>query len=119
MKGPLMGTVRVVFAMLGAVTGHHIPIVESGERHLWLGTSGRFPAKDGDEKVEGIVAEAWARGTDAHPGSGVYSVDENGESAPARVEDLLAGFRKDGTSENVWGDTEAEFRRITGTLAQV
>jgi hypothetical protein len=58
-----------------------------------------------------------ARAADGKTGGGVYSVDHHAESAPARVEALLNGMRKDGTAEKVWAHVEEEFVRITGVPA--
>jgi len=58
-----------------------------------------------------------ARGTNSGIGSGIYSVDSQGESAEPRVEELLAQFRKEGMIEKVWKHVEDEFMRITGLEA--
>ena len=60
---------------------------------------------------------AVARGTNEEIGSGVYSVDLEGESSGPKVVELLANFRKEGVGENFWKHTEEEFRRITGLEA--
>lgn len=57
---------------------------------------------------------AVARGTDGKIGSGVYSVDLDGESSGFKVEELLAKFRKEGVVGKFWKHTEEEFKRITG-----
>ena len=90
---------------------------ESGERHLFVSTSARFAARGGEGVADGLVLEKGgkvARGTDGREGSGVYSTVENQESAGAKVEHLLAGFRKEGLVEKVWGLIEEDFVRITG-----
>ena len=58
-----------------------------------------------------------ARGTNGKIGSGVYSVDAQGESAGPEVEKLLANLRKEGLEEKVWKHIEDEFWRITGLEA--
>ncbi len=58
-----------------------------------------------------------ARGTNGEIGSGVYSVDLEGESSGPKVLELLAGYRKEGVVENFWDHTEAEFERIMGAKA--
>ena len=58
-----------------------------------------------------------ARGTNGKSGSGVYSIDWDGESAGPKVEELLAKCRKEGVVEKVWEHTEEEYRRITGLEA--
>ena len=57
---------------------------------------------------------AVARGTNGEAGSGVYSVDLEGESSGRKVEELLANFRKERVVEKFWKHTEEEFKRITG-----
>ena len=91
-----------------------VPIKESGERHLYLATSARFPAASGSASGvplgEGVEV---ARGMTGEVGNGVYSVGWDCESASPAVQKLLAGLREKGTVEAVWRHTESEFRRIT------
>ena len=93
----------------------YIPEEEVGERHLFLATSSKYASlkveADGLELLNSVQV---ARGTDGNVGSGVYSIQQNCESAVPEVEKLLAGFRKEGIVEKVWAHTEAEFKRITG-----
>lgn len=116
--GALMAVVKTVFTLLGPF--FYIPLKEVGERHVFLATSAKYPArKEGAATAgvplgEGVVV---ARGTDGRPGSGVYSVDVNGESAGPKVEELLAGFRKEGLGEKVWEEVESQFVRITGKVS--
>ncbi|KAL2261802.1 hypothetical protein VTK26DRAFT_3276 [Humicola hyalothermophila] len=102
-----------------------VPMEETGERHLFLATSARCrPAReeggvataaaDGVPLPEGVEV---ARGTDGKIGSGIYSVAYDGECASTRVEQLLAGWRKDGTAQKVWAHFEEEFVRITGVVS--
>ena len=90
-----------------------IPEQESGARHLFLATSARFRAKEGVEEAvplgEGVKV---ARGNDGVEGSGVYSIDQNNDSAGAAVEELLKNYRKEGTMEKVWEMIEEEYERI-------
>ncbi|KAL2162895.1 hypothetical protein VTH06DRAFT_6731 [Thermothelomyces fergusii] len=129
------GATAAVLAAADAVLGLLAPLIavpldESGERHLFLGTSARFRPRDtitvqndgtcagGDGSGVPLPAGvAIARGTDGGAGSGVYSVDQDAESAPVAVEGLLDRLRKDGTAEMVWADLEAEFVRITGAAS--
>lgn len=89
-----------------------VPIEESGERHLFLATSGRFPpAKDITAAVpirDGIQVAA---GTSGKAGSGVYSVGWDCESASSA--EILAAMREKGLVEEVWNHTEEEYRRIS------
>ncbi len=56
-----------------------------------------------------------ARGSDGRTGSGVYSIDHKGDSAPPKVEQLLEKLRHDGTAQKAWNYVTADFIRITGT----
>ena len=93
-----------------------VPLPESGERNVFLATSGKFPARDGDRKgvslVEGVNV---AKGVDGAFGSGVYSVDYDGTEAGDAVVALLEGYRKEGMVETVWEHAVGEFERITGS----
>ena len=86
----------------------------------------RFPARscsNGASSTAGVPLDSSsevttvAKGTDGEPGSGVYSVDLQGESSGPKVQELLAGFRREGVVETFWKHTEEEFRRITGKEA--
>lgn len=117
-KGAAMFILKAVFMVIGPLI--YIPNQESGERHLFLATSARYPARTGGNTVPGVPLSggvAVARGTDGKSGSGVYSVDWDGESAGPKVEELLAKFRKEGMVEKVWKHTEEEYKRITGLEA--
>lgn len=93
---------------------------ECGERHLFLATSARYPAGSAGDATSGVPMAgevAVARGTNGENGSGVYSVDLEGESSGPKVEKLLAEFRNEGVVEKFWKHTEEEFRRVTGLEA--
>ncbi|OJI98826.1 hypothetical protein ASPVEDRAFT_186572 [Aspergillus versicolor CBS 583.65] len=83
---------------------------ESGERHLFLLTSGRYPAAElgigGKDKgaVQGINGQA---------GSGVYSIGWDGECVSSEALEVLRGLREEGLVDKVWAHTEGEFARIT------
>jgi uncharacterized oligopeptide transporter (OPT) family protein len=104
----------VVLMIIGPLI--YIPIRESGERHLFFATSGKYPARiagaDGVSVGGGVDV---ARGTDGVLGSGVYSIGSGGEHAGDKVVGLLAGLREQGMAENVWYHTVGEFKRITGS----
>lgn len=119
--GAILRIVDLVSKALFFVTGY-TPIVEVGERHTFYCTSARFPPKKIIEELgaagvglaEGVSV---ANGVDGSPGSGVYSVDMYGESADAKVEELLASYTKDGTADKLWSYTESEWKRVTGIVS--
>ncbi|KAF8214084.1 hypothetical protein K438DRAFT_1706355 [Mycena galopus ATCC 62051] len=113
--GPLMRVLKTIFAVLGPLV--HIPLVEAGDRHLFLCTSARFSAGPEDATagvplVEGLVL---ARGTDGQIGSGVYSIDANGDSASPKVEKLLAQLRSQGLVERVRENIESDINAALAT----
>ncbi|KAG2420681.1 hypothetical protein HFD88_000295 [Aspergillus terreus] len=88
---------------------------ESGERHMYLVTSARYPPLqrvDSSPPPEGIVDVV--RGTNGELGSGVYSIGVDGESASGETLEFLAGLREEGVVGQVWKHTEGEFMRVTG-----
>ncbi|CAM1506250.1 Fc.00g058910.m01.CDS01 [Cosmosporella sp. VM-42] len=97
--------------------GKFVSEEECGERHTWLCLSGRYPPKVNGADAQGVPSEGVATGSDNQTGSGVYSVDWDGETAPKPVVELLQKHRKEGMVEKVWAETEREFKRITGTLS--
>jgi hypothetical protein len=118
MKGVLPLVIRSVFWVLGPIV--YIPTEESGERHIFLATSARYqPTKiaDAASGVSLVPGVEIARGTNGVVGSGVYSVDSQGESAGTKVEELLANFRKEGMVEQLWQHMEDEFKRIEALKA--
>lgn len=109
---------KAVFHVVGPFI--YIPNTEVGERQLFLATSARYPAGRGGDAAAGVPLAGGmtvARGTSGESGSGVYSLESDGESAGPKVVELLAKMRKDGVAEQVWKHTEDEFRRITGLEA--
>ena len=99
--GWLMRFLKTVWAVLGPLV--HIPLEQAGDRHLFLCTSARFAATSENEAAGVPLADglAVARGTGGKAGSGVYSIDANGESASPKVERLLAQLRSEGMVERV------------------
>lgn len=90
---------------------------ECAERHLFFATSAMYPSSQGDTALAGVPIGhklSLARGINGQPGSGIYSLDNKGGSAPPRVEELLSQFREDGTAKRVWEYAMADFKRITG-----
>ena len=116
LKGAPGIILKTVFAVLGPF--FYVPNLECGERHLYLATSAKYPPASAGETAPSMVplgdGVLVARGIDGKAGSGVYSIEQNLESAGPQVEALLAEFRKEGFVEEVWKRTTEEFRRITG-----
>lgn len=113
--GFMMQVMKYWFKVSMTVRRQWLPKEECGQRHAWLCLTGRYPGKEGSEN--GIKEEEVAVGTDGNEGSGVYSVDWDGESASGEVVKLLDGFKREGLVEKVWKDQEREFVRITGTTS--
>ncbi len=113
---------KAVFSVIGPPP--QIPVEESGERHLFLATSARYPANEGSGNVNDFAGVPLADGVgiarrtsgEAEKGGAVYSIDWDGESAGVKVEELLAGMRGEGMVERVWTHTEGEYKRITGSV---
>lgn len=109
-RGLVFGFMKVIGTLFAF---RYIPALESGERHLYLATSARYPPAEGrDEGVRLSEEIVIARGIDGAPGGGVYSTDEANESAGPAVEDFLKSMKKDGMVEKVWKLTDAEYARI-------
>ncbi|KAF5680710.1 hypothetical protein FDENT_8329 [Fusarium denticulatum] len=113
--GFMMQVMKHWFKVSMTVRRQWLPKEECGERHAWLCLTGRYLDKEGSEN--GVKEEEAAIGIDGNKGSGVYSVDWDGESASGEVVKLLDGFKEEGLVEKVWKDQEKEFVRITGTTS--
>ncbi|KAM0272093.1 hypothetical protein ACHAPA_002389 [Fusarium lateritium] len=111
--GAMMQAMKYWFKISMTVRRQWLPKEECGERHAWLCLSGRYPNKQG-QVGNGVEDVEVAVGVDGKNGSGVYSVDWDGESASSEVVELLEGYRQEGTVDKVWKDLEGEFVRITG-----
>lgn len=113
------GIVGYIVRALGILLGPFlsIPNEESGAYHLYFATSARYPAKEISNTFAGVPTGkevVSARGCDGQVGSGLYCLDERGESASAEIEALLAQFRSDGYREKTWHGIEKEWERILG-----
>lgn len=86
---------------------------ECGDMHLFLATSERYPPAVGDEKVRIGEGGEVAVGTNGRVGSGVYSVNQDCESAD--IASTMRGLREEGADIAVWADVESHFKRIDGT----
>ncbi|KAH8648300.1 hypothetical protein BGZ60DRAFT_390609 [Tricladium varicosporioides] len=103
---------RVMFFLLGWWIC--VPIDESGERHLYLATSARFPPAQGTLDAKGVKSETGVcKGSTGDEGSGVYSVGQDCDAlSPARMK-VLAGMRQKGMVEEIWAHVQGEFDRIS------
>ncbi|KAF5677527.1 hypothetical protein FHETE_1578 [Fusarium heterosporum] len=111
--GAMMLSMKYFFKIKMTVMRQWLPKEECGERHAWLCLSGRYPDKQ-NQSGNGIKDAEVAVGVDGIKGSGVYSVDWDGESASEEVVKLLEEYRQGGIIDKVWEDMEGEFVRITG-----
>ena len=115
-EGRRMAVMIAISRLLGPLI--ETPPAESGERHVFLATSAMYTPRQGGAAVAGVPLDgklAVARGSDGQTGSGMYSVDNKGESASPKVEQSLVEFRENGTAAKVWDYVVADFKKITGT----
>ncbi|KAH7161247.1 hypothetical protein EDB81DRAFT_337854 [Dactylonectria macrodidyma] len=113
--GMVLLAVKYWFRLSMSLMKRFVPAEECGERHAWLCFSGRYPPKKAGGSAHGVASETIAIGADGKGGSGVYSVDWDGESAPDSVVQLLDKYRAEGMVDTVWNHLEDEFKRITGS----
>jgi hypothetical protein len=96
----------------------YIPTKESGERHLFLATSARYPPRGEAKGTTGVPVPSGvsvAGGTNGQERSGVYAVNWDGESAGPKSLDILAKMRDEDMVKQVWEHTVAEFKQVTGS----
>lgn len=110
---------KVVMAVFNAVWGLGVRFLspdECGENHVFFCTSAAYPPAAGAGAAGVALADAvtTVTGYDGKRGSGNYSIDEKGESASKKVQELLAGMIKKGVQDKLWQHTEAEFVRLCG-----
>ena len=104
--------VEVIHALLGRWL--FVPIEESGERHVFLATSGQYKPREGKASGVPLVKEKdCGTGSDGVVGSGTYSVDWDGEGPTKSSEIALKVLRQKGVREIVWGHFTTEFDRIS------
>lgn len=122
-KGGILRDVQgLTMSLAAGLTRLLMPLIETppdecGERHTFLATSAMYPSREDGIISAGVPLREnmeTARGSDGETGSGVYSLDNKCCSAPPKVEQLLAQFRRDGTARKVWEVIGADFTRITG-----
>ncbi|EPS29831.1 hypothetical protein PDE_04781 [Penicillium oxalicum 114-2] len=83
-----------------------VPLEESGERHLYAATSGRYPPRAEGEAREGDIAV----GSDGTQGSGCYWLSWDGEVFPPN--EKLERTREQGAPEKVMQHTEEVFEQV-------
>ncbi|KAJ3783123.1 hypothetical protein GGU10DRAFT_429163 [Lentinula aff. detonsa] len=101
------------------ITGEAIGIEESGERHLYLLTSARYPP-GGVPIKGGALSAIGTNGLRANEGSkagAVYSVDKNGEPAGEHVVNLLTKYREEGMVDRLWVWLKGEYYRAGVVLS--
>ncbi len=122
-----VGLLKAVMKVVGPIVA--VPVAEAGERQLFFATSARFPARyvygaGMDVADTAGVAPAppaavgggvVAKGTDARIGSGVYSVNFDGEAQAEKVEDAVQMLRDEDLVRRLWLHTVGEFVRVTGS----
>ncbi|KAK5696136.1 hypothetical protein LTR97_008556 [Elasticomyces elasticus] len=116
-KNMLNFVLRSVFAVVGPFI--YMPNEESGERHVFIATSARYPAASTDneagvELADGVLI---SKGADGMLGSGNYTTDAQCEASNASVDAVLEKMRKEGVPQKAWEHTEAEFVRMVGSAA--
>ena len=108
--------VRIIFEVVYTLLGRwlFVSIEESGERHVYFATSMRYRPEKGE--AVGVVSSDMetAEGSDGVIGSGVYSIDWNGEKRTKSSITALKDLRNKGVRETVWNHVTGEFDRITG-----
>jgi hypothetical protein len=83
-----------------------VPLDESGERHLFAATSGRFPPKAEAEGREGDIAA----GSDGTKGSGCYWLNWDSEVFPPNKK--IQSTRLQGAVEKVMQHTDEVFKQV-------
>lgn len=113
MPGVIGTVVRILGTVLGPIL--YIPNEESGAYHLFFATNDCYSPKEVEKQTQGVSKPEGldiATGIDGVRGSGMYCINERGESASATVEELITNYVKDGTADKVWQQTQDEWIRI-------
>ncbi|KAF1817011.1 hypothetical protein P152DRAFT_453624 [Eremomyces bilateralis CBS 781.70] len=99
---------------LASWMGKTLSIKETGERHVWLGTSAKFPPSNavGFQGVQEDKKTEPATGVDGKAGSGAYMIDWDGSEANEGTKTLIANYIVDGMMDKVWEYFTEEFTRI-------
>ncbi|KAL4770690.1 hypothetical protein BDW60DRAFT_223786 [Aspergillus nidulans var. acristatus] len=112
---------RRVMSSTGAAPMDWMNPTESGERHLYLLTSSRYPGRNEDAGLaqlngDGVSDPDVIRGTDGKLGSGVYAVGLDGECVSMETLGFLDTLRKREMVDLAWEHTVGEFERIARTV---
>lgn len=114
----IMAHVFPLLTLVGALP--HVSRRECGERQTYYCTSAMYPAAQGGEGVDSVPLVDGvdvAPGVDGKIGSGVYSVNWDGEGGKTEAEKFIREHREAGLVDKLWEHTVGEFERITGKKA--
>jgi hypothetical protein len=114
--GAVAMTYRVVIMLLHTILGKWMFLSpeECGERHVFLATSAKYaPRVRGADGVS-LGGFDVAGGSDGVFGSGMYSVNWDGEKRGEESVITLERLRRRGVIDMVWRHMTAEFARIAG-----
>ncbi|OIW32954.1 NAD(P)-binding protein [Coniochaeta ligniaria NRRL 30616] len=120
-EGFAMQIMAVVFPVLRLMRVFPpVSAQECGERQTYYCTSGMYPAAHSGKGVAGVPLVDGvnvAPGVDGKIGSGVYSVEWDGEGGKRETEKFIREHREAGLVDKLWEHTIGEFERITGEKA--
>lgn len=108
--GPLARLGGRVFLTL--FTPGSVNITESGERHFYAATSGKYPAREHDGGVALIQNEPVSKSSDGAVGSGAYLIGSGGEFRGKEI--VLKELRAKGAGEKIWQHTLDMFEKVRG-----
>jgi hypothetical protein len=92
-----------------------VPLEECAERQLHAATSATYKPREGHALGVTVDNVEVARGSDGVAGSGMYTIDWDGEKRTEQSLIALKELRSKGVGEIVWKHMSGEFERITGT----
>lgn len=116
-EGAALKAVIAVFSVFN--TFLETPPDECGEFHLMAATSAMFPPGTASTAIAGVSLVGKlgvARSINGKTGSGVYSINEKGESASPKAEKVLEKYRQDGTAEKIVKHVEEVAKKLIGTI---
>jgi len=108
--GAALTALMAVYKVIGPLVS--TPIEEVGKRHLYLCTSGRFPAPDAAGVPLG-KGQAVATPTQGEGAAGVYSTDSRQDGGGKGWREALSKLRAQDMGEKVMAWQLEEFKRIT------